>query len=115
MDLIMPHVTIGGDVKTANVVKLVEKYFGSIPKCPEVKAVLLPPFSWKVTAMLLTPTIMHVSLCWLIVYPTVPNYNKDMAALAMPGAVAWTGKNISIIPATDKEAKGLPGKCIQSL
>src|SRR5690349_7717428 len=30
-------VTIGGDVKTADVVKLVEKYFGSIPKGPEVK------------------------------------------------------------------------------
>src|SRR5205809_3863594 len=30
-------VTIGGDVKTAEVVKMVEKYFGSIPKGPEVK------------------------------------------------------------------------------
>ena len=32
-------VTSGGDVKTAEVVKLVEKYFGSIPRGPEVKPV----------------------------------------------------------------------------
>ena len=29
-------ITIGGDVKTADVVKLVEKYFGSIQKGPDV-------------------------------------------------------------------------------
>src|SRR5215207_5309238 len=34
--------TIGGDVKTADVVKLVEKYFSSIPRGPEVKPVTLP-------------------------------------------------------------------------
>src|ERR671921_2980263 len=34
--------TIGGDVKPAEVVKLVEKYFGSIPKGPEVKPSVVP-------------------------------------------------------------------------
>src|SRR5689334_16546508 len=33
--------TVGGDVKTADVVKLVEKYFGPIPKGPEVND--MPP------------------------------------------------------------------------
>src|SRR6202008_2694578 len=36
-------VTIGGDVNTANVVKLVQKYFGPIPRGPEVSAVKLDP------------------------------------------------------------------------
>ncbi|WP_278248429.1 M16 family metallopeptidase [Niastella populi] len=35
-------VTVGGDVKTADVVKLVEKYFGSIPRGPEVEKVVVP-------------------------------------------------------------------------
>src|ERR1700755_2773049 len=35
--------TIGGDVKPADVVKLVEKYFGPIPRGPEVKPVTVPP------------------------------------------------------------------------
>ena len=35
-------VTVGGDVNTEDVVKLVEKYFGSIPKGPEVKPVKVP-------------------------------------------------------------------------
>src|SRR3712207_5856075 len=36
-------ITIGGDVKPAEVLKLVEKYFGAIPKGPEVKSVQVPP------------------------------------------------------------------------
>src|SRR3954466_6325806 len=35
-------VTVGGDVKTADVVKMVEKYFGPIPKGPEVKPIDVP-------------------------------------------------------------------------
>jgi zinc protease len=36
-------VSVGGDVKPAEVVKLVEKYFGVIPRGPEVKPVVVPP------------------------------------------------------------------------
>src|SRR5689334_17327062 len=35
--------TVGGDVKPADVVKLVEKYFGPIPMGPEVRPVQVPP------------------------------------------------------------------------
>ena len=34
--------TIGGDVKTDEVVKLVEKYYGNIPRCPDVQKVVVP-------------------------------------------------------------------------
>jgi zinc protease len=35
--------TVGGDVSTAEVVKLAEKYFGPIPRGPEAPAVKLAP------------------------------------------------------------------------
>lgn len=75
-------VTIGGDVKTADVVKLVEKYFGSIPRGPEVSPV-------KVDAVVLDKD-RYVSYTdnyarapqVRIVYPTVAEYHPDIAALA---------------------------------
>src|SRR2546421_2051240 len=75
-------VTIGGDVNTANVVKLTEKYFGPIPRGPEVQKVIAP------TAILesdryVSYTDNYARLPLLtMTYPTVPNYHPDMAALA---------------------------------
>lgn len=85
--------TIGGDVKPAQVVKLVEKYFGSIPRGPEVKKVLVPSavvdkeryFSY-VDNYAKLPLLA-------VVYPTVPNYDKDMAALQCLAQVLGQGKN----------------------
>lgn len=85
--------SIGGDVTPANVVKLVEKYFGSIPRGPEVKPVQVP-------AAVLTSdryasyTDNYAKLPLLMVtYPTVPNYDKDMGALACLAQVLGQGKN----------------------
>jgi zinc protease len=74
-------VTVGGDVKTEDVVKLVEKYFGPIPKGPDVKAV-------KVPHVVLTKD-RYVSMVdnyaklpqLRIAFPGVPTYDKDEAAL----------------------------------
>ena len=35
-------ITIGGDIKSSDVVKMVDKYFGSIPRGPEVTKTILP-------------------------------------------------------------------------
>jgi zinc protease len=35
-------ITVGGDVDPAQVVKLTEKYFGSIPRGPEVAKMSIP-------------------------------------------------------------------------
>ncbi len=84
-------VTIGGDVASKDVVKLVEKYFGSIPRGPEVKAVKTEPvkleanrYASYVDAYARTPRVS-------IVYPTVPEYNPDMAALACLAQVLGSG------------------------
>jgi zinc protease len=85
--------TIGGDVKTPEVIKMVEKYFGSIPRGPEVMPVQVP--APKVEA---TRYITHVdnyarSPRLYIQYPTVPNFHKDMPALDCLAEILGQGKN----------------------
>ena len=63
--------TVGGDVKPAEVVKLVEKYFGPIPRCPEVKPVIVPPAILERIAMFLILITMQNFLGYCY-YPTVP-------------------------------------------
>ncbi|MDE3247332.1 MAG: insulinase family protein [Bacteroidota bacterium] len=85
--------TIGGDVKTEEVVKLAEKYFGGIPRCPAVQKVIVP--AAKVDHdRYVSYTDNYARLPLLaIVYPSVPNYHKDMAALACLAQVLGQGKN----------------------
>jgi zinc protease len=74
--------TVGGDVKPAEVVKLVEKYYGPIPRCPEVKPVVVPPAVLE-NDHYVSYTDNYAKLPLLYVdYPTVPIYHKDMGALA---------------------------------
>jgi len=83
--------TIGGDVNTADVIKLAEKYFGSIPRCPAVTPVKVAPvviekdrYVSYVDNYARTPQLR-------IVYPTVAEYNPDMAALACLAQVLGGG------------------------
>ena len=86
-------VSIGGDVKPADVVKLVEKYFGVIPRGPEVKPVQVPPVVLE-SDRYASYTDNYAKLPLLMVsYPTVPNYHKDMGALACLAQVLRQGKN----------------------
>jgi zinc protease len=86
-------VTIGGDVKTAEVIKLVEKYFGSIPRGPEVHKVEVPPVSIdKDRYVSYTDNYARLPLLTMV-YPTVPNYHEDMAALACLASILGQGNN----------------------
>lgn len=86
-------VTVGGDVKPADVVKLVEKYFGSIPRGPEVAPVTLPAAQLGSTRY--TSYVDNYARLPLlaITYPTVPNYHPDMAPLACLAQVLGQGRN----------------------
>lgn len=89
-------VTVGGDVKTADVVKLVEKYFGSIPRGPEVQKVEVPAVVLEKDRYV-SYTDNYIRLPLLnITYPTVPNYNKDMPALACLAQILGQG-NTSLL------------------
>jgi zinc protease len=86
-------ITIGGDVKTADVVKLVEKYFGSIPAGPGVEKVVVPPAVLdKDRYVSYVDNYARLPLLTMT-YPTVPNYHADMAPLACLAQVMGQGNN----------------------
>lgn len=85
--------TVGGDVNTKDVVKLVEKYFGSIPRGPEVKKMKLPaPVLDKDRYISMSDNYAKLPML-RVVYPTVPNYNEDEAALDCLAEIIGQGKN----------------------
>jgi len=85
--------TIGGDVKPAEVVKLVEKYFGSIPKGPDVQNVKLPaPVLDKDRYVTLVDNYARVPQLSITI-PTVPSRDVDEAALDCLAEILGQGKN----------------------
>ncbi len=85
--------TVGGDVNPKDVVKLVEKYYGAIPRGPEVKNMpkMVPKLS-KHRFVSYTDNYARVPIM-LRGYPTVPNYDKDMAALDCLAEILGQGNN----------------------
>lgn len=84
--------TIGGDVKTPEVVKLVEKYFGSIPSGPKVDPVVVP--SPNVTSDRYVTQVDNFAKAprLYITYATVPNFHKDMPALDVLAEILGQGR-----------------------
>jgi zinc protease len=106
--------TIGGDVKTADVVKMVDKYFGSIPKGPDVANV-------KMAAPVLDAD-RYVTLAdnyarlprLSVVYPTVPSFHPDEAALDALGEILGQGKNSILYQEMVKNQKALNATAFNS-
>lgn len=86
-------VTVGGDVKPADVVKLVEKYFGSIQRGPEVKPVSVPAVQIEKDRYVSYLDNYARTPQLSITYVTVPNYHQDMAALQCLAQVLGQGRN----------------------
>ncbi len=107
--------TVGGDVKTADVVQLVEKYFGSIPRGPEVTPVTVPQVHLD-SNRYVSYTDNYARLPLLgVVYPTVPNYNKDMAALQCLAQVLGQGKNSILYQTMAKKQLALQANAFSQL
>ena len=86
-------VTVGGDVNPKDVIKLVEKYFGSIPRGPQVnKMVPMVPRVDKTRFVSYVDNYARIPIM-LKTYATVPNYHKDMAALACLAQILGQGNN----------------------
>jgi len=85
--------TVGGDVKPAEVVKFAEKYFGSIPRGPEVEGMKLAAVQLDKTRYASYVDNYAKLPLLAIVYPTVPIYHKDMAALQCLAQVIGQGRN----------------------
>jgi zinc protease len=74
--------TIAGDVKTADVIKMVEKYFGTIKPCPKVnKMAPMQPVLTEDRYVSMSDNIRQPLL--RRVYSSVPSYHSDEAALDM--------------------------------
>jgi zinc protease len=108
-------VTIGGDVKPAEVVKLVEKYFGVIPRGPEVKPVVVPPAILEKDRYVSYTDNYAKQPLLLVQYPTVPNYHKDMGALACLAQVLGQGKNSVLYQQLVKPRLALQAGCFSQL
>ena len=84
--------TVGGDVKLAEVVKLAEKYFGSIPSGPAVENMkpILPVLE-KDRYVSYEDNIRNSMLN--ITFPVVESGHKDEHALNVLASVIGQGKN----------------------
>ncbi|MGI9191074.1 MAG: M16 family metallopeptidase [Chitinophagaceae bacterium] len=89
-------VTVGGDVNAADVVKLVEKYFGSIPRGPKVDKTILPSVVLK-SDRYASLTDNYAKLPMLAcAMPTVPAHHRDEMALDCLAEIIGGG-NTSIL------------------
>ncbi len=85
--------TVGGDVNPQEVIKLAEKYFGSIPRGPEVEDLDLDLFTLDADRY-----ISHVDRnirfpAVMFTYPTVPAMHPDEAALDCLSEILGTGQS----------------------
>jgi len=104
-------ITVGGDVDPAQVVKLTEKYFGSIPKGPEVDKMFIPePVLSSTRYVSYVDNYARLPLL-SIVYPTVPLYDKDMGALACLASVLGQGRNSILYQQLVKKQLALQANC----
>lgn len=84
--------TISGDVNTDDAVKLAEKYFGSIPKGPDVKDMAPQPVKLNASRyMSYEDNVKMPFLKW--VFPTVESAHPDEAALDVLAELLGSGKS----------------------
>ena len=99
--------TVGGDVNAAEVVKMVEKFFGPIPRGPEVKPTQVP-----------APKLegdRHVTLVdnyarqprLIVTFPSVPAYHADEYPLDCLAEILGQGKNSVLYQELVKDQKVL--------
>ncbi|GIV26761.1 MAG: peptidase M16 [Bacteroidia bacterium] len=84
--------TISGDFDKQQALKWIEKYFGSLKPCPEVKKLKTQPVILPEDKYGAYSDRVYFPLN-LRVYPTVPQYHKDEAALDLLAEMMGGGKN----------------------
>lgn len=106
--------TVGGDVNTAEVVKLAEKYFGSIPRGPEVQNMSLPAPVLEADRYV-TLVDNYARLPQLVItFPGVPSKHPDEAALDCLAEILGQGKNSVFYQEIVKSQKALNASSFNS-
>lgn len=107
--------TVAGDVNTKEVIEKAEKYFGSIPRGPEVKPVQLDPVELKKTNYV-SYVDNYAKLPMLqITYPTVPDFSEDMAPLDCLAEVLGQGRTSFLYQNLVKPQKALQASAYSNL
>lgn len=86
-------VTVGGDVEVDEVIAMAEKYFGSIPRGPEVEPLKLEPVTIDQDRYVsyYDKNIRFPAL--LMTFPTVPQYHPDEPALDCLSEIIGVGRS----------------------
>jgi len=104
--------TVAGDVNTEEVVALAEKYFGSIPRGPEVKPMKITPVSLKEDRYISYEDNVKFPLIKLA-FPTVPNNHPDEAALVILGQILAGSKSAPMYEGFIKSKKATSANAYQ--
>lgn len=99
-------VVVAGDVDSKQVVDLVMKYFGSIPRGPEVRKMRVDPvrLSQNVYANYGDNIVLPMTQ---FAFPTVPAYHPDEPALDILSAILGQGNNSILYQEAVKKEKAL--------
>lgn len=84
--------TVAGDVNPQDVLNLAMKYFGSIPRGPEVRKQRVDPVRLPDNVYANYGDNIVLPLTY-VTYPSVPNYHPDEAALDILASVLGNGNN----------------------
>jgi zinc protease len=84
--------SIAGDFNSQEALKWVEKYYGSLKPCPEVKKLRVAPVTVATDKYTAYRDRTYLPLN-LRVFPTVPQYHRDEPALDILGLMMGSGKN----------------------
>ena len=84
--------TVVGDVDTKDVIAKADKFFGPINPCPDVKKMRVPAPILATDQYATYTDNIYLPLT-LMVYPTVPNYHRDEAALELLSDMMGEGNN----------------------
>ena len=104
--------TVGGDVQPAQVVKLVEKYFGPIKRGPAVAKTKLP--APALTADRYVSYLDNVRFPMLqVVFPTVPHGHPDEMPLDALAAILGDGNNSLLYKNLVKNQKAVQAQAYQ--
>ena len=99
--------TIGGDIDPKQTLAWVEKYFGSIPRGPEVKKTILPaPSLTSDRYVSYTDNYARMPLL-LVSFPGVKLFDKDQAALDALSLIIGGGNSSMLYQAFVKSGKAL--------
>ncbi|MCX6352337.1 MAG: pitrilysin family protein [Bacteroidetes bacterium] len=102
--------TVGGDVNTAEVVRLVEKYYGSMTQCPKVEKQVAPTFTIESDRYVSYEDNVRFPMLQMQ-FPTIPSFHPDEPALDILADILGGGKSSILYKNLVKTKKAVNAGC----